>query len=190
MSESDLVRQAQRGDQGAFRRLVETYALLTERTARVLLADRRDAEDAVQEAWLDAWRSLERVHPERPFRPWILTLTANRCRMSARKKAPIAVAYDPALDGTGGSLQIAPPLIAGEAHDPELARALTGLNEEQRQVVALRYYAELELEEIAVLTGAPLGTVKSRLHRALESLRSRMAARAPALEMREGQSHG
>ncbi len=173
--ESDLIRRAQSGDQAAFREIVEQYATLTERTARVLMRGRSrlEAEDAVQETWLDAWRSLPGFHLGRSFRPWILTLLANRCRMSMRRKTLSTVPYGTDLpepqNGTDPTAM--PPLIAGQPRDEELERALTQLEESQRQVVALRFYADLSLEEIAEVTGAPLGTVKSRLHRALAKLR-------------------
>ena len=173
MRESDLVRCAQSGDEAAFRQLVELYAALTERTARALLVDRTQAEDAVQEAWLDAWRALSHFDPSRPFRPWILTFTANRCRMLARKKAPFTVPYRDHMSGDQDGLvtEVTQAYIVGQARDEELERALALLDDSRRQVVTLRFYADLSLEEIADVTGTPLGTVKSRLHRALEKLR-------------------
>jgi len=171
--ESDLVRCAQSGDEAAFRQLVELYAALTERTARALLADRTQAEDAVQEAWLDAWRALPHFDPSRPFRPWILAISANRCRMLARKKALLTVPYGDHMSGQpdGLSAEFTQAYIVGQARDDELERVLAMLDENRRQVVTLRFYADLSLEEIADVTGTPLGTVKSRLHRALEKLR-------------------
>jgi RNA polymerase sigma-70 factor (ECF subfamily) len=65
--------------------------------------------------------------------------------------------------------------VGGE-WDGELEEALSALDEEQQHIVALRYYADLKLEEIAAMTGTPLGTVKSRLHRALGALRARLLA--------------
>lgn len=173
MTEAELIRQAQDGNQSAFRDLVFRYAGVTQRTARVLLANPLDAEDAVQEAWLDAWRSMARVRPDHPFRPWILTLTANRCRMSARKKSLVSVPYSPDMEESLNVAMAQP--ITGQSDDEELEQALASLQESQRQVVALRYYADLSLEEIAELTNTPLGTVKSRLHRALGSLRVYLA---------------
>lgn len=169
--ETDLIRRAQKGDQDAFREIVEQYASVTERTARVLMQQysRPEAEDAVQEAWLDAWRGLSRFDLERPFRPWILTLLANRCRMVARKKSLPTLPYDAHSDVEDS---LATELYTvGKPRDEELEGALTQLEESQRQVIALRFYADLSLEEIAEVTGAPLGTVKSRLHRALARLR-------------------
>jgi RNA polymerase sigma-70 factor, ECF subfamily len=67
--EQEIVHRAREGDQTAFRSLVEIHAEVAWRAARVLLPDRAGAEDAVQEAWLDAWRGLPRFDPVRPFRP-------------------------------------------------------------------------------------------------------------------------
>ena len=163
--------RAKSGDQAAFRQLVERYGALTERTARVLLSDRSEAEDAVQEAWLDVWRGLARFELGRPFRPWLLTTVTNRCRMKARQREPVSVVFH---DGLADVTPYRTEPEMDEEMDKELEEGLRELNDEQRQVLALRFYADLQLEEISELTGAPLGTVKSRLHRALQLLRTRM----------------
>lgn len=175
MNEEDLIKQAQKGDQQAFRQLLEIYATLTERTARVLLPDRASAEDAVQEAWLDVWRGLRNFEPERPFRPWLLTIVANRCRMAARQQHFVSVPMQDVLpeENLGLVEDIAATLLS-PADYSELQKALDELRPEQRQILALRFFADLELAEIAALAGISLGTVKSRLHRTLQTLRSRL----------------
>src|SRR5262249_57429230 len=80
------ISRAQLGDTEAFHWLVERNSDVAWRTARVLLQDREQAKDAVQEAWLDAWQGLHRFTPGRPFRPWLLTVVANRCRMFGRRR--------------------------------------------------------------------------------------------------------
>jgi RNA polymerase sigma-70 factor (ECF subfamily) len=168
VDEKEIIARAQAGDRDAFRRLVEQYAALGSRTARVLLSNPSDAEDASQEAWLDAWRALPRFELGRPFRPWLLTLVANRCRMKARRHNP-----EVALD-EGMADERAAEMEAGTDFDVELQDALDALEPEQRHVVALRFYADLQLDEIAEVLGVPLGTVKSRLHRSLERLRVKL----------------
>ena len=172
--EDEIIQRAQAGDHAAFRVLVERYTVLTSRTARVLLADRAAAEDAIQDAWLDAWRNLHRFQPGRPFRPWLLTLVTNRCRMAARRHTLPSVT----LDGPTAERIVDPADVAGEvvrtSLDTELAEALAKLPADQQRVVGLRFFADLELAEIATVTSAPLGTVKSRLHRALTSLQTRL----------------
>jgi RNA polymerase sigma-70 factor (ECF subfamily) len=171
--DDELIRQAGQGDQYAFRRLMDTYATLAERTALALLGDHSLAEDAVQEAWLDVWRAIPRFQLGRPFRPWLLCIVAHRARKQTRRRVPTW-------------LPLTSAILAGHATDPPFApwtwpgpadtlgAALRTLSPEQQQVLALRYFADLDLAEIARLTGVPVGTVKSRLHRALGSLRTQL----------------
>src|SRR5689334_21911614 len=126
MLEEDLVRRAQAGEQHAFRQLVETYALLVERTTRALLADRSLAEEAAQEAWLDAWRGLPRFQAGRPFRPWLLTIVANRCRMQARRHRPLSVPWDTARDEDRVPIVAPPGLPAGDSDLRALLDMLPG----------------------------------------------------------------
>jgi RNA polymerase sigma-70 factor (ECF subfamily) len=176
MAEDDLIRRARQGDQDAFRQLVEIYGMLTERTARVLLSDRSDAEDAVQEAWLDAWRGLAGFELGRPFRPWLLTVVGNRCRMVARRRKLTSVPFDDVLyDRIDAPTQLqANPFGSIEAYYEDLQEAVESLDGEHRRLLALRFYADLQLDEIAELLNVPLGTVKSRLHRTLQTLRLRL----------------
>jgi RNA polymerase sigma-70 factor (ECF subfamily) len=179
MEENELIARAQAGDRDAFRRLVETYSEVAGRTARVLLADRADAEDAAQEAWLDAWKALPRFQAERPFRPWLLAIVANRCRMKARKYQPVTEAFN---DEIGEQLVAPGP---EDKYDEELECALGKLDAGQRKVLALRFYADLQLDEIAELIDVPLGTIKSRLHRAIAALRTSLTEKSLARKARE-----
>jgi RNA polymerase sigma-70 factor (ECF subfamily) len=96
--------------------------------------------------------------------------------MSTRRKVLPTIPYSAELlePHNGIDSMVAQPLIAGQARDDELEWALAQLEESQRQVVALRFYADLSLEEIAEVIGVPIGTVKSRLHRALAKLREQL----------------
>jgi RNA polymerase sigma-70 factor (ECF subfamily) len=155
---------------------VEAHSAVAWRTARALLLDRAATEDAVQEAWIDAWRGLPSFDPSRPFRPWLLAIVANRCRMIARRRtlATITLEND-TVEQLPGEDDVAEALLRREA-DVELEVALERLPMEQQHILELRYFAELDLAEIAVVLDAPLGTVKSRLHRALAALRVSLAA--------------
>lgn len=172
--EIDLIRSAQAADQEAFRALVERYRLPVLRTARILLADSAMAEDVAQETWVNAWRALGQFNLERSFRPWILRIVANCCRMELRRSRGADAALDlvePEL------LSDKSDLLADVVRREEYAaldEAITSLPPAQRQIVALRYRADLDLGEIAVVTGLPLGTVKSRLSRALAVIRERV----------------
>lgn len=183
--EEALIQRAQLGDTAAFRQLVEAHTALAWRTARVLLPNRAAAEDALQEAWVDVWRGLAGFHAGRPFRPWLLAVVANRCRMSARRHALATVPLPPADSAAfAGPDHATDAVLRGEA-DAELRAALALLPDDQRRVLELRYFAELDLSEIAAITDAPLGTVKSRLHRALGAVRA-VLAKDPAFAVWKG----
>lgn len=177
--EDALIAQARAGDEAALGQLIERYERLVWRTALVVLADRAATEDAVQEAWIDVWRGLPRFDVARPFRPWLLAIVANRCRMTARRHVLPMLSLDDEdveveeLPAAGVDL-----LDAAERAETgaELEAMLACLPDDQRRILQLRYYADLELGEIALVLGVPLGTVKSRLHRALDALRRLLTA--------------
>ncbi len=172
--EVDLIRSAQAANQEAFRALVERYHVPVLRTARILLADAALAEDVAQEAWINAWRALAQFDLERPFRPWVLRIVANCCRMELRRR-----------HGADATLDLVEPALLSDQSDlladvvrreeyEALDDAISSLPQAQQQIVALRYRADLDLAEIALVTGLPLGTVKSRLSRALAAIRERV----------------
>jgi RNA polymerase sigma-70 factor (ECF subfamily) len=180
--DDDLIARAQHGDQQAFEGLVDRYADIAWRTAWVLLADRTRAEDALQEAWLDLWRNLGRYGPDRPFRPWLLRIVANRCRSQARRLTLPSVSLDAhpgVLDNHSASVDDVAQTYLRREVDAELHAAFAALTPEQRQIVQLRFFADLELHEIAEVLSVPLGTVKSRLHRALATLRQHLPDHEP-----------
>ncbi len=165
--EDELIGQAQSGDHQAFRQLVDNYTPLLWRVAYTMLGERMAAEDALQEAWLDVWGSLPRFQHGRPLRPWLLTILANRCRMAMRKRRLPQLS----LDEESEPAAAVDPAIAIADSNEYLLQILSGLPPEQKRVLELRFFADLELAEIAQVTSWPLGTVKSRLHRALAVLR-------------------
>jgi RNA polymerase sigma-70 factor (ECF subfamily) len=171
-----IIRRAQHHDDEAFRTLVETYHELVGKTTRALLNDRSLAEDAEQEAWLDVWRGLWRFQPGAAFRPWLLAIVANRCRMLMRRD----VLPTTPLDEDEALLLSGPDDVTSRAlhreTGTEILAAIKTLSRDHRRILALHYYAELDISEIAVVLGIPAGTVKSRLHRALTLIRSAMRA--------------
>src|SRR6185437_9825128 len=90
----DVIHRAQHADQEAFRLLVEAYQPLVAKTAHVLLSDRDMIDDATQDIWLDVWRGLHNFRVDAPFRPWLLKVVANRCRMLLRQKRPVTTSLD------------------------------------------------------------------------------------------------
>ncbi len=172
--QDDLIRRARIGDQRAFQQLVESYSAIGWRTARVLLSNPDLVEDVLQEAWIDAWSGLPRFHEDRPFRPWLLAIIANRCRMAIRRQSISTVPLEYiSIDEVIDPDDPLESLLVQES-GIELQDVLAKLPIEQQRVLELRFFAELDLAEIALITDTPLGTVKSRLHRALHTLRTRL----------------
>lgn len=145
------------------------------RTACLITGDASEAEDAVQEAFVKAYRNLHRVRPDLPFRPWLLTIVANEARnrrkaVGRRAGLVLRAAEDPVDDAP---LSPEATVVAAERRS-ELLRTLNGLQEKDRMVISCRYFLELTEEETAAALDCARGTVKSRLSRALERLRASM----------------
>jgi RNA polymerase sigma-70 factor, ECF subfamily len=137
------------------------------RLAGLLLGNAADAEDATQEAMLRAWRSAASLRDVSRVDAWLDGILVNVCRdrMRRRKLVRFIVLDDGA---TGPALD---PFQAVVDRD-EVARAMRGLDADQRIVVVLHYWGGVTLEGVADRLGWPLGTVKSRLHRALQQMRA------------------
>ncbi len=134
------------------------------RLALLMLDDPAEAEDAVQEAAVKAWRKLSSVREA--VRPWFLAIVANECR-SVRRRRWFSVLR---RDDIEVSVRWSDPVDGAE-----LRRAVRSLSPDQRMVIALRFYLDLPLEEVAAALGTPVGTVKSRVHRAVHALRAALA---------------
>ncbi|MGE3820637.1 MAG: RNA polymerase sigma factor [Isosphaeraceae bacterium] len=133
-----------------------------------MMGHRQDAEDVAQETFLRALRGIQGFDTNRPVRPWLLGIAANRCRTALVKRARRPVLAESAEDREDHRPSLADPDdLAGE-----LARALERLRPEYRTVFTLFHERNLPYEEIAQAVERPVGTVKTWLHRA----RAEMAA--------------
>jgi RNA polymerase sigma-70 factor (ECF subfamily) len=144
------------------------------RLAGLVLGGSSEAEDATQEALLRAWRQRSSLRDASVFRPWFDRILVNVCRDRLRRRARIT--FVP-LDATGPHLSTRDPFEAIHARSEMLA-AMRRLTTDQRIVVVLHYWADLTLEDVALRTSWPIGTVKSRLHSALAQIRRELAAPA------------
>jgi RNA polymerase sigma-70 factor (ECF subfamily) len=162
------------GDREAFRVLVDREAAAVIRACHRVLGDIHEAEDAAQEAFVTAFQSLAGWRADGPFGAW-LTRIAVRIALRRVQRRRDVTWIDPssptlALDLPGGPDPAATTLRAERA--ASVRAAVAKLDEPYREVVALRYFADLSLDEIASQTGRPLGTVKTHLHRGLLRLRT------------------
>ena len=174
--EPELVERAKRGDEAAYGEIVRTYQGIAFRTAYLITRDASDAEDAAQDAFVKAYYALKRFRMGAPLRPWLLQIVANEARnrrRSAGRRAGLALRA--AGDVPSGEAAPSPEgaLLGAEQREQILA-ALEDLREEDRLVIACRYFLDLSEEETATTLGWRRGTVKSRLSRALERLRARI----------------
>jgi RNA polymerase sigma-70 factor (ECF subfamily) len=145
------------------------------RTAYLILGNRADAEDAVQEAFLRAWKFRNALAKETSVRPWLYRVVVNTCNSKLRQEIPRREHHDPEhdLDTTLADNDIADRFAA----TGDVARALKDLPLHLLVVVVLRYYADLNEREIAIAIGRKPGTVKSRLHEARRRLADHPALR-------------
>lgn len=172
VSEDRLVERAKRGDMQAYADIVTRYQSLAQRTAYVILRDADEAQDAAQEAFVKAYRAIGRFREGAPLRPWLMRIVANeainRAKSSARHRTvDLDVAGSVATDADASPEARA---LAGERREL-LLRAVNEMKEDDRIVIAYRYFFELSEAEMAEALGIAPGTVKSRLSRALSRLR-------------------
>src|SRR5215212_9442514 len=173
--DAELIDRARKGDVMAYEELVRAYQDVAVRTAAIFAPD-GEAEDAVQDAFVKAYAALGRFRIEAPFRPWLLQIVANEARnrrRSAGRRAGLALrsAEDRRPDDAAPSPESA--VLASEQR-AWLLDAIGTLREDDRDVIAARYFLELSEAETAAVLGLPRGTAKSRLSRALGRLRTEL----------------
>lgn len=177
---SAIARGLRRRDPELLDRLIEQYQHRLLRYLIYLAGNRELAEDLFQETWL---RVMERGHQydgRWEFSTWLYTVARNLTIDHLRKKSPVS------LDGLMEDEDQPRPepadtrpspseLLERRERSEQISAALAGIPAEFREAIALRFHEELPLDQIAEVTGAPLGTVKSRLYRGLNMLMRRLA---------------
>ena len=181
LDDHELVARARDGDADAFSALVARHQQAAFRVAWLIARDPGEAEDAVQEAFVKAWRAMPRFRADAPFRPWILRIVSNEARnrvRSTRRRDALAL-REAAAVGTGDAAPSPEAAALSRDETETLTRALDRLPERDRIVIAYRWLLDLSEAETAEILGVRLGTVKSRLSRALRRLREELGDRAP-----------
>ena len=173
MGDEDLVHRVAGGDEQALSELYDRYSRPVYATGVRLLGDAHLAEELVQDAFTNVWRRAESFESERAsFSTWLYRITRNRAVDLDRKRRvrPLSVGEDP--------LQVMPAGPEPEAGVDgwDLARGLSRIPEEHREVLTLAYFEGLTQREISRRTGVPLGTIKSRTTAALKRLHQAMTS--------------
>jgi RNA polymerase sigma factor, sigma-70 family len=151
-------------DEVAFANSIEPLLPIAFRLAHGMLRNRDDAEDAVQEAAMKAWRKRATFRPGAEPRPWFLAIVANECKMARRRPGWVLFGQR--------SPQEREPASGIEAGDVERLRwALSRLDRKHQLVLVLRFYLDLSNEEVGRTLGISAATARVRVHRAIRRLR-------------------
>lgn len=168
-TDRSIIDEVLAGDTEAFARLVDRHYDRCARIAMRILGNREDAEEAVQDAFLRAFRALGTYEDRERFAPWLSRIVVNQCRtIRARvnRRDEVFAGFEPG--------DVAHFSTAAEADSlwPDLERALAQLPPEQREAIVLRYADDLTYEEMARVTGAGESALKMRVQRAFARLRA------------------
>ncbi|HVS04768.1 MAG TPA: RNA polymerase sigma factor [Candidatus Dormibacteraeota bacterium] len=170
--QTTLLRDAVAGDERAFDALIGPLVDPGYKLAVSILENREEAEDAVQEATIKAWRNLHQLKDASVAKSWFFTIVANQCRSVRRSRwwsvVKLAAPEQPKSGPEDEAVQ-----------RTDLERALRTLSPDDRLALYLRYYMDLPLNEVASVLGVSETAAKSRIHRAAQGLR-------PAVDVPEG----
>jgi RNA polymerase sigma-70 factor (ECF subfamily) len=173
--DADLVVRAQQGDEQAFALLAGHLYGQLQHIALRILRDTDLAKDASQQAALDMWRHLPGLRDPARFEAWAYRLLVNACKREARhQRRPASTAPPRSVDDAFGAV----------IDRDQLERGFRCLSVDQRTVLVLHHYGGMTVEMIAETLEIPVGTVKSRMHRALVEMREALAADSPSRTVR------
>jgi RNA polymerase sigma factor (sigma-70 family) len=174
LAEQAAVEQVRDGDHDAYAVLVRMHVASAYRAA-TLFGPAAEVEDVVQTAFLKAFSSMSRFEHGAAFRPWLMRIVINEAKNAARSAGRRRSAAN-RLAGLGPGTPGTDPVDStlSEERRRELLAAVQTLPAAQQQVIACRFFLDLDERETAAALGLPVGTVKSRLHRALRRLRARL----------------
>ena len=184
MTDEELVRTVLAGDRERFAGLVERYQARLVNYLYRLVRNTDDAHDLAQEVFVRVYQALDRFDPQYRFSTWLFRVAQNAAIDQIRRRrfrsVPIGTSEDARGEGTreldvedGGPSAL--DELTGRERDAEVRRAIDGLPWEYRELIVMRHYGELAYDEIAEAKGMPLGTVKNKLFRARQLLKSALA---------------
>jgi len=167
--DQQLIARAREGDDRAFADLTRAIGGRLDRVAYGILRDRDMAEDAMQAALVQIWRKLPTLRDPDRFEAWSYRLLVHACYAEAKRSRRMSRVMDDISDRDE---------LGGVLDRDQLERAFRRLTLEQRTVLVLRHYLDLGPEAVAETLGVPVGTVHSRVHRALDAMRASLEADA------------
>ena len=181
MDEEQAIRQLKAGDIGGLETLVSLYQLRAVRTAFLITRDTALAEDAVQEAFLQIYRSIRHFDADRPFAAWFMRCVINAAVKAARKSTRYAPAESDSGEACLESLPDENECVEGQVESSESQRqvweAMQNLSARQRAAIVQRYYLDMSEKEMSAELAAAPGTVKWLLHAARKNLRNLLSER-------------
>ncbi len=168
----NAVKQAKLGDKDSFAKVYEQVAGDLYRVALYSLGNTHDAQDAVSETFIEAYKGIKNLRDENSFQPWIMRILSIRCKrkvgqyITKRNEMDIDDFLDLSEEGDS---------VEGRSTEKiALLQALNSLSAQERQIVALVVIQGYTVRETAEILGAPQGTVSSKLHRTLKKLRAKL----------------
>ncbi len=172
VEDAQIVRRVLSGEVEAFALLVDRHHARCVRVAAHLLGDGDDADDAVQDAFVRAYRHLGRYRERDRFGAWLLRVVVNQCRTMAAKQRRFAGTAAGQLHDAALRHEDTSEAMERAARRDELALALSRLGPEQREAIVLRFADELSYDEMATVTGVGVSALKMRVQRACAQLRA------------------
>jgi len=174
--DGELVSRMQRGDMAAFEEVYHKYKRRLYQTALAITGDRGAAEEVLQDCFVRAYAARARVDTSVSISPWLYRIIVNLSYNWTNRNRRWPLALDAVADYLGASPAYGPELVAEGSERSRIVReAVAALPVKHRAVVVLFHFQGFSLQEIADILNCPVGTVKSRLHRAGEILRARLS---------------
>lgn len=176
-AERAVLDRCRRGDRSAFDEIVVSHRLAVYRVAHRILGSHAAADEATQETFVRAWRSIESFRGESRIGTWLIRIALNVSRSHrARQRPEISLEVARDLADTARSPEAA--AVSVEA-GRRVRHAVSALPKRQREVVVLKVFSDMTYEEVAGAMGLSVGAVKAHFHQAVANLRRLMAARVP-----------
>lgn len=172
-SDARLAAEAREGSEKAFRKLVERYHPMAYAVVRGVLGDRSDVEDVAQEVFIKVFRGLPGFRGNAKFSTWVYTIARNEAINAVRRTDPAGTSIEDVVVETPEDSR-PDEQYRRKIRREHLERCLSEIDENHRLVLELRYMGEMSYTEISDVTGLPIGTVKTYIHRAKVALKKVM----------------